>query len=160
MSDLLTRLQAHGATLHAGDDSRITCTTEQAALAILDVTGVDVEWEARQQAQVPGFSDPTDPGHDVNVLREHVRHLERRVRQLTAEAALPGRPAGAAYYGSNWEEVRKLYTEAQMRAYGEQCAAAARLAEREECAKVCEQWGAWNNTAHDIAAAIRARRLT
>lgn len=29
------------------------------------------------------FCDPTDPGHDVNVLREHVRHLERRVRQLS-----------------------------------------------------------------------------
>lgn len=30
-------------------------------------------------------------------------------------------------------------------------------AEREACAKVCEEWGAWNNVAQDIAAAIRAR---
>lgn len=28
--------------------------------------------------------DPTDPGFDVDVLREHVRHLERQVRQLSA----------------------------------------------------------------------------
>lgn len=27
--------------------------------------------------------DPTDPGRDVEVLREHVRHLERRVRELS-----------------------------------------------------------------------------
>lgn len=33
--------------------------------------------------------DPTDPGYDVEVLREHVRHLERRVRQLHAAAAQP-----------------------------------------------------------------------
>ena len=33
-------------------------------------------------------------------------------------------------------------------------------AEREECAKVCEEWGAWNNTAQDVAAAIRARGET
>lgn len=31
------------------------------------------------------FVDPTDPGHDVDVLREHVKHLERQVRQLTAQ---------------------------------------------------------------------------
>src|SRR5438093_1325927 len=31
--------------------------------------------------------DPTDPGHDVEVLREHVRHLERRIRELHAERA-------------------------------------------------------------------------
>jgi len=30
-------------------------------------------------------------------------------------------------------------------------------AEREACAQVCEEWGAWNNTAQAIAAAIRAR---
>ena len=30
--------------------------------------------------------------------------------------------------------------------------------EREECAKVCEEWGAWNKVAQDIAEAIRARQ--
>lgn len=30
--------------------------------------------------------DPTDPGYDVEVLREHVRHLERRIRQLHSPA--------------------------------------------------------------------------
>jgi hypothetical protein len=29
-------------------------------------------------------ADPTDPGHDVETLREHIRHLERRLRQLHA----------------------------------------------------------------------------
>lgn len=29
--------------------------------------------------------------------------------------------------------------------------------EREACARVCEEWGAWNDTAQAIAAAIRAR---
>jgi beta-xylosidase len=29
--------------------------------------------------------------------------------------------------------------------------------EREACAKVCEEWGAWNNTAQDCAQAIRGR---
>lgn len=32
-------------------------------------------------------NDPTDPGQDVEVLREHVRHLERRVRQLSTTAS-------------------------------------------------------------------------
>jgi hypothetical protein len=36
-------------------------------------------------------------------------------------------------------------------------AEAVRQHEREACAKVCEEWGAWNNTAQDCAAAIRAR---
>jgi hypothetical protein len=31
------------------------------------------------------------------------------------------------------------------------------LAEREACAKVCEEWGAWNKTAQGCAADIRAR---
>lgn len=35
----------------------------------------------------PATVDPTDPGHEVEVLREHVRHLERRVRQLAIPAA-------------------------------------------------------------------------
>lgn len=34
-------------------------------------------------------ADPTDPGHDVTVLREHVRHLERRIRELHAPTAQP-----------------------------------------------------------------------
>jgi len=37
---------------------------------------------------------------------------------------------GVAYYGSNWREVRKLYTAEQMRAY----ALRERAAEREKCA--------------------------
>jgi hypothetical protein len=37
--------------------------------------------------QPSAAGDPTDPGHDVEVLREHVRHLERRVRQLSQPSA-------------------------------------------------------------------------
>ena len=33
-------------------------------------------------------------------------------------------------------------------------------AEREACAKVCEEWGAFNNVAADCAAAIRQRGKT
>jgi hypothetical protein len=36
---------------------------------------------------VDGRADPTDPGYDVSVLREQVRHLERRIRQLAAGAS-------------------------------------------------------------------------
>ena len=39
----------------------------------------------------------------------------------------------------------------------ERFAALVAAAEREACAKVCEEWGAWNNVAQDCAAAIRAR---
>jgi hypothetical protein len=38
-------------------------------------------------APTPERADPTDPGYDVSVLREHVRHLERRIRQLAAGAS-------------------------------------------------------------------------
>ena len=41
-----------------------------------------------QRTQLAQQNDPTDPGHDVNVLREHVRHLERRVRELHAQKEL------------------------------------------------------------------------
>ena len=39
----------------------------------------------------------------------------------------------------------------------ERFAALVAAAEREACAEVCEEWGAWNNVAQDCAAAIRAR---
>ena len=41
-------------------------------------------------------AEPTDPGHDVDVLREHVRHLERRVRELHAQQAEPVEPVAVA----------------------------------------------------------------
>ena len=67
--------------------------------------------------------DPTDPGNDVDVLREHVRHLERRVRQLHAQQAEPvagvvlneeGRAALVEHGREEWHCVsrnaRRLYT--------------------------------------------------
>ena len=52
------------------------------------------EAERRHQAAITALraalaqqKDPTDPGNDVDVLREHVRHLERRVRELHAQQA-------------------------------------------------------------------------
>ena len=66
--------------------------------------------------------DPTDPGNDVDVLREHVRHLERRVRQLHAQQAEPvagvvlneeGRAALVEHGREEWHCVsrnaRRLY---------------------------------------------------
>ena len=51
--------------------------------------------EAAQQAQ----ADPTDPGYEVEVLREHVRHLERRVRELHALAQQEQEPVT---WGVDW----------------------------------------------------------
>lgn len=39
----------------------------------------------------------------------------------------------------------------------ERFAAMVAAAEREACAKECEEWGAWNKVAQDCAAGIRAR---
>lgn len=50
----------------------------------------------------------------------------------TLETALS--ETGTAYYGSNWFEVRKLYTADQLRAYAAEQVAA----ERERCAKLCD----------------------
>lgn len=47
-----------------------------------------------------------------------------------------------------------LYTADQVKAYAQKCIAQ----EREDCAKVCEEWGAWNQVAQDCAAAIRERK--
>ncbi|WP_309601159.1 hypothetical protein [Burkholderia multivorans] len=41
--------------------------------------------------------DPTDPGYDVETLREHIRHLERRVRQLSAPSPADERAAFEAW---------------------------------------------------------------
>ena len=67
-------------------------------------------------------NDPTDPGNDVDVLREHVRHLERRVRELHAQQAEPvagvvlneeGRAALVEHGREEWHCVsrnaRRLY---------------------------------------------------
>ena len=60
-----------------------------------DDTGTHEE-RAKVQAAITALraalaqqADTTDPGHDVDVLREHVRHLERRIRELHAQQAEP-----------------------------------------------------------------------
>lgn len=45
--------------------------------------------DALRAALEEPLTDPTDPGHDVDVLREHVRHLERRVRELAPPQRKP-----------------------------------------------------------------------
>lgn len=50
---VLHRLKVHGAQHVVGADERIVCTPEQAALAILDVTGLDVEWVGAATADLP-----------------------------------------------------------------------------------------------------------
>ena len=53
-------------------------------------------------------NDPTDPGNDVDALREHVRHLERRIRELHAQQAEPlnlSDPAVQKRLASQWGYV-------------------------------------------------------
>ncbi len=52
-ADLLCRLMAHGVVHHTGDDERLTCTQEQAAKAMLDVLGFDVEWASPATEAAP-----------------------------------------------------------------------------------------------------------
>lgn len=57
-------------------------------------------------------TDPTDPGYDVAVLREHVRHLERRIRQLHAPQASQSAPGEAAKpFGWFYELDRDFHRE-------------------------------------------------
>ena len=69
--DLRDRLAAVSHAIANGDN--------QKAQAVL---GETLRMLAAPEA--PAQADPTDPGHDVDVLREHVRHLERYIRQLHA----------------------------------------------------------------------------
>ena len=59
-------------------------------------------------------ADTTDPGHDVDVLREHVRHLERRVRELHAQQAEPQslrRASRPIDEGELWSWVRSVMSQ-------------------------------------------------
>ena len=61
--------------------------------------------QAALRAALAQQKDPTDPGNDVDVLREHVRHLERRVRQLHAQQEPVQEPVAWRYkpmIGSPW----------------------------------------------------------
>ena len=77
---------------------------------------------AALRAALAQQKDLTDPGNDVDVLREHVRHLERRVRELHAQQAEPvagvvlneeGRAALVEHGREEWHCVsrnaRRLY---------------------------------------------------
>jgi hypothetical protein len=68
---------------------------------------------------------------------------------------LPRREGRTGIYRDRWWHEHPLYTADQMRDY----ATAAVLAEREACAKLCEQQAKCDGLAHgwDIAAEIRAR---
>lgn len=61
--------------------------------------------------------NPTDPGHDVEVLREQVRHLERRIRELHAErnAGVNAAPAPAS---PTDDELRALARRMQVKPWG------------------------------------------
>jgi hypothetical protein len=78
----------------------------QQALAYMDSVGEQdmypEEWavaKALRAALAQPTVDPTDPGHDVDVLREQVRHLERRVRELHALAQQTQTPCDIAEDG-------------------------------------------------------------
>lgn len=96
--------------------------------------------------------------HDLAIETYRKRLLEG-VGEPVGEAYLCDAcdtPFDGGYYcpsktcGHNTSTKQPVYTADQL--------AAAVAREREECAKVCEQWGAWNNVAQDCAAAIRARK--
>lgn len=74
--DLLHRLTVHGATHHKGDDERITCTPEQAALAILDVTGLDVEWAKPAARTAQEIVDQTEELAGALMLWAHRREAK------------------------------------------------------------------------------------
>ena len=63
-------------------------------------------------------------------------------------------------------EIRKLWSRALADTEGKtyfpilEFATLVAAAEREECAKMCEQFGAWNETAQKCAEDIRARSNT
>ena len=94
--------------------------------------------------------DPTDPGRDVDVLREHVRHLERRVRQLHAQQAEPvagvvlneeGRAALVEHGREEWHCVsrnaRRLYTAPPQRKQAEPL----NLSDPAVQKRLASQWG-------------------
>ena len=78
--------------------------------------GGDTEWFKQAytvmeslRAALAQQDDPTDPGHDVDVLREHVRHLERRVRELHAQQAEPAHePAYKVKVTGRWHDTEPL----------------------------------------------------
>jgi hypothetical protein len=64
-----------------------------------------------------------------------------------------------AYMAAKMKHI-KMYNECMNLADGldvEKFAELVRADEREACAKLCEEWGAWNNTAQGCAQDIRAR---
>lgn len=100
------------------------------------------------------------------MIREEVMKLAHKTELLDEQ-----------HYGSVWADrlmkfadaITEAAREAMVRDGWRQCAVGQRTtqfcgllheavaAEREACAKVCEQWGAWNSVAQECAAAVRAR---
>ena len=60
----------------------------------------------------------------------------------------------------DWDAMAAMVEEQQRMAKRIEELEAMVKAEREACAKVCEEWGAFNNVAADCAAAIRQRSKT
>ena len=84
----------------------------------------------------------------------------RMAREAGFMVVSEGEPETGAWYECFTEEIERFAALVAARALEgsyDEMIALVRAAEREACAKVCEEWGAWNNVAADCAAAIRAR---
>ncbi len=91
-------------------------------------------------------ADPTDPGHDVEVLREQVRHLERRVRDVTSIMldVVPGADGeGVEIFAKTSADVVRKLTEMGQR-----------IEELESCHSPRREWQGLTNP--DIARVFRA----
>ena len=114
-ADLLCRLMAHGAVHHTGDDERLTCTQEQAAKAMLDVLGFDVEWAAPATEAAPAQAQqaaellpcPSCGSHAIAREGYHTTCLSRGAEGTDADEATDNAAAAA------WNRRAKAKPEAQ-----------------------------------------------
>ena len=77
--ELIERLRA---AAWAGPIPCPVCDEAADTIARLEAERDELRAALEQPEPEPVAADPTDPGYDVTVLREQVRHLERRIRQL------------------------------------------------------------------------------
>lgn len=95
----------------------------RATAAIRTLSAMLTESPVSKPAEAP--IDPTDPGYDVETLREHIRHLERRVRQLSAPSPADERTlikrlcvlrGSLRHDTAGWETVRDAIAALEARA--------------------------------------------
>ena len=96
---------------------------------------------AREAGAFPELSET--PDKDVEFLRKFAALVAAAEREKVARWQI-----GSGYSTGHGETIEDLLVELEWQV---------RESEREECAKVCEEWGAFNKIAAECAEAIRAR---